>query len=202
MTAHGHEDVRYSYYGLDIYPSNSNHTFGTIAKLLRDLESLPLYSTRQLFVGGSLSPLFQALLIRADMCEGSFFSSQATPILVAPLPPIVNIQLDIACSNKKNRYVFSFFSLLVHKRVFCKVYIKFLIVGHTYEDIDAIFGRWSYKLMAKDYPTLLMLIKTFMDVEKQPIILHLIEEVPNFKSFIDGYFCSSNDALQGHTNAQ
>jgi hypothetical protein len=37
--------------------------------------------------------------------------------------------------------VFSFFSLLVHKGVFCEVYINFLIVGHTYEDIDAMFGR-------------------------------------------------------------
>jgi hypothetical protein len=30
----------------------------------------------------------------------------------------------------------------------------------------------------------------------------LIEEVPNFKAFVDGYLCSGNDALQGHTNAQ
>jgi hypothetical protein len=40
MIAHGHGDVRYARYGLDIYPSDLNHTVGSIAKLLRDLESL------------------------------------------------------------------------------------------------------------------------------------------------------------------
>jgi hypothetical protein len=46
MIAHGQDDVRYAYYDLDIYPSDSNHTVGSITKLLRDLESLPMYSTR------------------------------------------------------------------------------------------------------------------------------------------------------------
>jgi hypothetical protein len=57
MIAHGHGDVRYAHYGLDIYPSDSNHTVGSIAKLLRDLESPPLYSNRQLFVGAGSFPL-------------------------------------------------------------------------------------------------------------------------------------------------
>jgi hypothetical protein len=65
--AHGHGDVRYAHYGLDIYPSDSNHTVGSIAKLLRDLESPPVYSTWQMFVGGGSSPLFQALLTGVAM---------------------------------------------------------------------------------------------------------------------------------------
>jgi hypothetical protein len=81
------------------------------------------------------------------------------------------------------------------------VYIKFLILAHTQEDIDAMFGRWSYRLQANDYPTLPMLMKLFMVVEKQPVIAHLIEEVPNFKAFVDGFLCTGNDALEGHTNA-
>ena len=50
MIAHGHGDVRYAHYGLDIFPTNSNYTVGSIAKLLRDLE-LPLkYSLQVLFL--------------------------------------------------------------------------------------------------------------------------------------------------------
>jgi hypothetical protein len=113
MIAHGHGDVRYAHYSLDIYPSDSNHTVGSIAKLLRDLESPPVYSTRQLFVGGGSSPLFQALFTEADMCKGSLLPPAADPILAAPLPPILNVQLNNACSDNKNRYVFSLFSLLV-----------------------------------------------------------------------------------------
>jgi hypothetical protein len=77
------------------------------------LESPPVYSTRQLFAGGGSSPLFQALLTRANMCEGSFPPAIANPVMAAPLPPVLNVQLDNACSDNKNRYVFSFFSLLV-----------------------------------------------------------------------------------------
>jgi hypothetical protein len=82
------------------------------------------------------------------------------------------------------------------------VYINFLIVGYTHEDIDAMFGRWSYRLRANDYPMLPMLMKSFMDTKKQPIIPHLMEEVPNFKAFVDGFFCTGNDALEGHINVQ
>jgi hypothetical protein len=113
-----------------------------------------------------LSPLSRALLNGADMCDGSLPPPPAAPVLGAPLPPVLNIQLDNACSDNKNRYVFSFFSLLVHKGVFREVYINFLLVGHTHKDIDAIFGRWSYKLRANDYPMLLMLMKSFIDAEK------------------------------------
>ena len=86
--------------------------------------------------------------------------------------------------------------------MFRKVYANFLLVGHTQEDIDAMFGRWSRRLRKNDYPTLPMLMKSFMDVETEPVIPHLIEVVPNFKVFVDGYFCSGSDTLQGHTNAQ
>jgi hypothetical protein len=68
MVAHGHGDVRYAHYGLDIYQSDSNHIVDSIAKLLSDLESPPIYSTRHLFVGGGSSPFFQALLTGAAMC--------------------------------------------------------------------------------------------------------------------------------------
>jgi hypothetical protein len=54
------------------------------------------------------------------MCDGSLPLLPATPILAAPLLPVLNIQLDNVCSNNKNQYVFSFFSLLVHKGVFAR----------------------------------------------------------------------------------
>jgi hypothetical protein len=174
----------------------------TLLDLLQDLESPLVYSTRQLFARGGSSPLFQALLTGANMCEGSLPPATADPVMAALLPPVLNIQLDNACSDYKNRYVFSFFSLLVQKGVFRKVYVNFLLVGHTYEDIDAMFGRWSYRLRTNDYSTLPMLMKSFMDAEKQPVIPHLIEEVPNFKALVDGFLCAGNDALEGHTNVQ
>jgi hypothetical protein len=155
-----------------------------------------------MFVGGGSAPLFQTLLTGAAMCEGSLPPPPRSPIEAAALLQILNIQLENACSDNKNRYVFSFFSLLIYKGVFHEVYIDFLLVGHTHEDIDTMFRRWSRRLRMNDYPILPMLMKSFMDAEMEPVIPHLIEEVPNFKAFVDGYLYSGNDSLQGHINAQ
>lgn len=45
-------------------------------------------------------------------------------------------------------------------------------------------------------------MKSFMDVKKQLVILHLIKQIPDFKAFVEGYLYFANDALQGHLNAQ
>ena len=47
--------------------------------------------------------------------------------------------------------------------VFQEVYINFLIVGYMHDDIDALFGRWSYKLRRIDYLMLSLLMKSFID---------------------------------------
>ena len=86
--------------------------------------------------------------------------------------------------GNKNHYVFSFFFFLVYKRVFCKVYINFLNIGYTHNDIDELFERWSWILRANDCPMLAKHMKPFINAKNQPVIPHLIEEVPNFKAFV------------------
>ena len=113
---------------------------------------------------------------------------------------MLNLQLDNATEDNKNRFVFAFCLLLTYHGVFQEVYINFLIVDHTHDDFDALFGRWSYKLRGTDYLTLPLLMKSFMDTESRPVIPHLIEEVPDFKKFVEGYLCTGHDALVGHTN--
>ena len=80
--------------------------------------------------------------------------------------------------------------------------MNYMLVGHTHDDIDALFGQWSMKLRKDDYPTIPFLIKSFMDAEFEPVIPHFIEEVPDFKGFVDGHIPSRDEALEGHTNAQ
>jgi len=90
---------------------------------------------------------------------------------------------------------FSFCSLFVFRANFHEIYINFLIVKHTHEDIDALFGQWSSMLKTQDYLLVPRLMKSFMDCETQPKILHFIEEVPNFKRFVEGYLHMSDDSL-------
>jgi len=54
MIVHGHGDVQYAHYGLDIFSTNLNHIVGSIAKLLQDLESELKVSSRKLLVKDDL----------------------------------------------------------------------------------------------------------------------------------------------------
>ena len=146
--------------------------------------------------------MFTALLVGVEMCTSSLPPQGAEYVPTKSLPPVLNLQLDNATGDNKNRFVFALCSLLTYYSVFQEVYINFLIVGHTHNDIDALFDKWSYKLRGIDYPTLPLLMKSFMDIESRPVIPHLIEEVPEFKKFVEGYLCTKHDALAGHTNAQ
>jgi len=61
--------------------------------------------------------------------------------------------------------------------------LNFMIVGHTHDDTDALFGRWSMDLKKENFPT----------------IPHLIEEVHDFKGFIANSFVDGDDILVGYT---
>ena len=141
MIAHGHGDVHYAHYGLDIYPHDSNYTIGSMAKLLCDLEGPPKSSSHQLFVGLGSTALFRGIFKGAEMCKASLAPQLEILVLATTLPPILNVQMDNATGNNKNRYVYAYWFLLVAKRIFHEVYVNFMIVGHTHDDIDALFGR-------------------------------------------------------------
>ena len=68
MIAHGHGDVRYVHYGLDVFLHDLNYTVGSMAKLLRDLEDPPKSSSRELFVGARSTALFCSIMKGAEMC--------------------------------------------------------------------------------------------------------------------------------------
>ena len=61
MIVHGHGNIRYAHYGLDLYLADSNHTMGSVAKVLRDLKDVPKVVSRQIFLDIHASPHFEAL---------------------------------------------------------------------------------------------------------------------------------------------
>ena len=122
MLAHGHGDVRYAHYGLDIYPHDVNYTVGSFARLLRDLERIPKSSSRELFDGSGGHPLFRAILRGAsDVCLSSLPPAQVNLAPAKRLPPVLHVQMDNAVSDNKNRFVFCFWSQLVAKGIFREV---------------------------------------------------------------------------------
>lgn len=71
--------------------------------------------------------------------------------------------MDNVASNNKNWCMFCLWSFLVARGIFHEIYVNFILVVHTHDDIDAIFGRWSIKLRRNDYPAVPLLIKSFVD---------------------------------------
>ena len=199
ILAHGHVDQHYAHYGLDLYSHDANYTVGSFAKVLRDLEAPPKSSSHELFPESNSHPLYSALLRGAEMCMDPLGPPPDTPIPAKPLPPILNVQMDNAVSDNKNRYVFCFWSLLVAKCIFREVYVNFMLVGHTHDDIDALFGRWSMALRKESFPTVSLLMKSFMKNEAVPTIPHLIQEVLDFKKFIADCILDGEDSLMDHT---
>ena len=82
------------------------------------------------------------LQIASSQCA---IDAMSTPTF-QKLPENLLLQLDNCAGENKNRYLFAYLSLLVAKGVFKTVHLGFLMVGHTHEDIDAMFSRFSERL--------------------------------------------------------
>ena len=93
---------------------------------------------------------------------------------VQKLPPVLYLQLDNTASDNKNHHVFEFaawlveegyfqdvfflfktFSHLTHT-LFSQVKIGFMMVGHTHDDVDQMFGCFSRGFKWKDHPLFTM----------------------------------------------
>ncbi len=85
-------------------------------------------------------------------------------MIAKKLSPTLRFQLDDCAKDNSNKYVFVYWSLLV-ANFFKEVFVSFLLVGHTHDDIDASFGRWSMKLREEDFPTIPLLMKSYMDLK-------------------------------------
>jgi hypothetical protein len=75
-------------------------------------------------------------------------------------PAVFFIQVDGCVGDNKNRTVFGYCAWLVAQGHFNRVELSFLMVGHTHEDIDAIFGVLSkfFKKMGTAITTINSLI--------------------------------------------
>ena len=89
--------------------------------------------------------------------------------------------------DNKNQYAMAFLSMLMTSKVFQKIQVGFLLVGHTHENIDKYFNYLSKQLETTNTYVHTNLIKTFMEPQCLSCIPYLIKEVVDLKSFIKGY---------------
>ena len=93
-----------------------------------------------------------------------------------------------------------FVCLLVGLEYFAEVYLSFLLVGHTHEDIDQRFSVISGTLKHQDIDSLRELLelikKEASHIETFAISRHL-EYVWNWKKFINPYLYSGPNTFEG-----
>ncbi|KAL3676557.1 hypothetical protein R1sor_026505 [Riccia sorocarpa] len=112
-----------------------------------------------------------------------------------PLPPTFMLQMDNSAKDNKNIHVLAFCSELVIRGVFETVEVNFLMVGHTHEDVDALFSKVSAQTINKDVLTLPALMAEIWDSEKMHPVPLLLEEVADYKSYVDHFL----GPLVGHS---
>ena len=93
-----------------------------------------------LFENTGSTPLYEVVLDGKDVCLHLLWEPPSELVLAMKLFPAMRVQLDNCAKDNKNKYVFAYSSLLVAKGIFNEVFMSFLLVGHTYDDIDASFG--------------------------------------------------------------
>jgi hypothetical protein len=145
MIVHGHGDEAYTQYSNELWPNDLNFTTSSLLHLLKTLEKEPIRESRQLFKEEFQNVFFSLLMWRKSQCVQAlktwiiFFGAK-------PLPQKMLLQMDNCMKDNNNRYLWAFLSLLTTRDVFEEAWLGFLVVGHTYKDIDGCFGYLSKKL--------------------------------------------------------
>ena len=87
MIAHGHGDIKFAHYALNLYLADSNHMIGSFARFSRDLEKTPSCSSRLLFGYTGSTPLYETVSDGKDVCLHSLPEPRSEPVLAMKLPP-------------------------------------------------------------------------------------------------------------------
>ncbi|KAL3679124.1 hypothetical protein R1sor_022080 [Riccia sorocarpa] len=103
--------------------------------------------------------------------------------------------MDNSAKDNKNVHVLAFCSELVIRGVFETIEVNFLMVGHTHEDVDALFSKVSAQTINKDVLTLPALMAEIWDSETMHPVPLLLEEVADYKSYVDNFL----GLLVGHS---
>ena len=106
------------------------------------------------------------------------------------LPKYLYLQLDNTTKQNKGRGLFAYLGLLLLFGVFERIFVNFLPVGHTHEDVDQIFSRISVYLRRHNALSLSQLHaclkKSVLKYNKRPIVGHWYG-VMNISAYLKKY---------------
>ncbi|KAL3679359.1 hypothetical protein R1sor_022315 [Riccia sorocarpa] len=101
-----------------------------------------------------------------------------------PLPPTLYIQLDNTVRENKNANVFAYLAMLIDKKIFRKIKVGFLMVGHTHDHVDQIFSRFSVALRKRQAFTMPELRMVIQESYSPSPSFEVLEETWDFKNIL------------------
>jgi hypothetical protein len=99
------------------------------------------------------------------------------------LPPKFYFQLDNTCRENKNNLLFTYLHMLLKKKVFQKIKVGFLLVGHTHDNIDQMFSRFSTRLSKSRAFVYKDLCQVIQESYKPQPEITLLNETFDFRRF-------------------
>ena len=106
------------------------------------------------------------------------------------LPEVLYLQMDNCARENKNKCFFSFCSLLVELSIFRMIKVSFLMVGHTHDDVDQMFSRYSAYLGRSDSFTMDSLMDDFEKSYTPTPTAVLLDNLPDFVTWIKLYMAN------------
>ena len=132
-----------------------------------------------------------------DVCQWKHSSNMTITILLNilymyrdSLPEVLYLQMDNCARENKNKYVFAFCALLVELGIFRKIKVSFLMVGHTHEDVDQMFSRYSTYLARCDSFTMDSLMDAFEKSYTPTPTAILLDNLPDFVTWLKPYMAN------------
>ena len=132
-----------------------------------------------------------------DVCQWKHSSNMTIIILLNilfmyrdSLPEVLYLQMDNCARENKNKYVFAFCALLVELGIFRKIKVSFLMVGHTHEDVDQMFSRYSTYLGRSNSFTMDSLMDAFENSYTPTPTAVLLDNLPDFVTWLKPYMAN------------
>ncbi|KAL3685548.1 hypothetical protein R1sor_003570 [Riccia sorocarpa] len=101
------------------------------------------------------------------------------------LPPTLYLQLDNTVRENKNNILFAYLAMLLEKKVFTKIKLGFLLVGHTHDFVDQMFSRFSQALRRENAFTMSRLRSVIENSYDPKPVTSILTQTWDFKHFIE-----------------
>ncbi|KAL3697515.1 hypothetical protein R1sor_011591 [Riccia sorocarpa] len=101
------------------------------------------------------------------------------------LPPTLYLQLDNNVRENKNNILFAYLAMLLGKKVFLKIKLSFLLVGHTHDFVDQMFNHFSQVLRRENAFTMSRLRSVIENSYDPKSLTSVLTQTWDFKHFIE-----------------